>query len=143
MLERLLGLSYTQVSSLWALALVPTPLMGFENMESVLKVKSLMYFGLIVSFIESLFFHTTYEICYCRMTGMGKRSTITAVTLAFLSGLVHFPVVIIELAILVTMFGHGFFNHTHEYLVNVNPFIIWGILLLFVFVTIQIRSQTN
>lgn len=113
MLERLLGFIIHAGFILGALALVPLPLMGFENMESVSKVKSLMYFGLIVSFIESLFFHTTYEICYCRMTGMGKRSTITAVALAFLSGLVHFPVVVIELTILVTMFGHGFFNHLH------------------------------
>ena len=111
--EQLLGFIIHAGFILGALALVPLPLMGFENMESVSKVKSLMYFGLIVSFIESLFFHTTYEICYCCMTGMGKRSTITAVALAFLSGLVHFPVVVIELTILVTMFGHGFFNHLH------------------------------
>ena len=138
-IERLLGFIIHAGFIIGALALIPAPLLGFENMETVSKVKSLLYFALILSFMESIFFHTTYEICHCRMKGMKTGPTMAAVTRAFLSNLVHFPVVIIELMILLTMFGHGFFNQTHEDLANVNPFIIWAILLLLVFFTIQIR----
>ena len=138
-IERLLGFIIHAGFIIGALALIPAPLLGFENMETVSKVKSLLYFALVLSFMESIFFHTTYEVCHCRMKGMRKGPTMAAVTRAFLSNLVHLPVVIIELMILLTMFGHGFFKQTHEDLANVNPFIIWAILLLFVFFTIQIR----
>ena len=114
-------------------------LIGFEDIATVSKVKILLCLAVISSAIESFGMYSTYAVCCCHINEMSSGSIILTAIQAFTTNFVYLvPVVVMELLIVLTIFGPGVFSN-QTYLFNTNPVLIWSVLLLLVCVFMQAR----
>jgi len=116
------------------IASIPSILSSFEDMPTPSRMKALLYLAALAGIIESFGIHSTHAACCCHIKSLDVGPTLATAVLAGAIKLLHLvPVVLIEILIVLTIFGPGIFDKT-----CFNPVWIWVALVPLVYLFIRV-----